>query len=135
MKGRRLCVFTAAGLVLAAAPPVVAHHSFAAEYDTTKSIALTGVVTKLEWTNPHAHIYIDAKDASGNVAHWEFELGSPSTLMRRGWTRNSLKPAETITVNGYLARDGARLVNAVTVTLADGRKVFAGSSADGRGTP
>jgi hypothetical protein len=86
MRGRRLCVFTAAGLVLAAAPPVVAHHSFAAEYDTTKSIALTGVVTKLEWTNPHAHIYVDAKDASGN---------------------------------------------AVTVTLAGGRKVFAGSSADG----
>ena len=116
--------------MLAAAPPVVAHHSFAAEYDSAKPMILTGVVTKLEWLNPHAHIYVDAKDASSKVTSWEVELGSPSTLLRRGWTRNSLKPGDIVTVNGYPAKDGSRVANAVSVNLADGRKVFAGSSVD-----
>ena len=130
MRDKRLCVLAVAGLVLAAAPAVVAHHSFAAEFDPAKSVVLTGAVTRLEWTNPHARFAADIKDASGKVVAWDFELGSPSTLFRHGWTRNSLKPGDTVTVNGYPARDGSRLVNAVTVNLADGRKVFAGTSAD-----
>lgn len=117
--------------VVAAAAPALAHHSFAAEYDNSKALTLTGTVTKVEWTNPHARFYIDVKDESGKVTNWEFELGSPNGLMRRGWTRNSLKPGDAVTVNGYQAKDGSNLANARTVNLADGRKVFAGSADDG----
>ncbi len=119
-----------AGLVLAALP-VMAHHSFAAEYDEKKPITLTGSVTKLEWMNPHARFYVDVKDASGKVTNWEFELANLNALIRRGWTRTSLKPGDVITVDGYLAKDGSPLVNTKSVTLSDGRKVFAGSSLDG----
>ena len=90
-------------------------------------ITLTGAVTKMEWTNPHARFYADVKDANGTVVNWEFELGSPNGLMRKGWTRNSLKPGDGITIEGYSAKDGSHLVNARTVTLADGKKVFAGT--------
>jgi hypothetical protein len=110
------------------AVPMAAHHSFAAEYDSKKPVTLTGTVTKVEWTNPHARFYIDVKDASGATANWELELGSPNGLMRLGWTRNSLKPGETVSVEGYVAKDGSKLANARSVTLGDGRKVFAGSS-------
>jgi hypothetical protein len=117
----------AAGL-MAAALPVLAHHSFAAEYDAAKPVTLTGTVTKVEWMNPHARFYIDVKDDAGKVANWEFELGSPNGLMRAGWTRNSLKQGDTVTVSGSLAKDGSNLANARSVTLADGKKVFAASS-------
>ena len=116
--------------LLTVAAPVFAHHSFAAEYDNAKPIALTGTVTKVEWMNPHARFYIDVKDDSGTVTNWELELGSPNALMRLGWTRNSLKPGEVVSVEGSLAKDGSKLANARKVTLADGRKVFAGSAAD-----
>ncbi len=111
-----------------AALPAFAHHSFAAEYDAAKPVTLTGSVTKVEWTNPHARFYMDVKDDSGAVANWEFELGSPNGLMRSGWTRNSLKPGDTVTVEGSLAKDGSKLANAKSVKLADGRKVFAGTA-------
>ena len=116
-----------AGLALAALP-VLAHHSFAAEYDAAKPIEVKGTVTKVEWMNPHARFYVDVKDDAGKVTNWEFELGSPNGLMRAGWTRNSLKQGDMITVSGSLAKDGSNLGNARSVTLADGRKVFAGSS-------
>jgi DNA/RNA endonuclease YhcR with UshA esterase domain len=110
--------------------PALAHHSFAAEYDSAKPVTLTGTVTKVEWMNPHARFYIDVKDESGKVTNWEFELGSPNGLMRRGWTRNSLKEGDVITVNGSLAKDGSKLANARTVKLSDGRQVFAGSASE-----
>lgn len=131
MKAGPLAVLAAGlGLTLASAP-VFAHHSFAAEYDANKKITISGTVTKIEWMNPHARFYLDAKDETGTVVHWELEMGSPNGLLRRGWTRNSLKIGDAVTVNGYLAKDGAHLANARVVTLTDGRKVFAGSSYDG----
>ena len=115
------------GLLLAAMP-ALAHHSFAAEYDAAKPVTLKGTVTKVEWMNPHARFYIDVKDDAGAVTNWEFELGSPNGLMRAGWTRNSLKQGDQVSVSGSLAKDGSHLANARSVTLADGRKVFAASS-------
>ena len=119
-----------AGIGLAAAAPVFAHHSFAAEYDRNQSINVTGTVTKVEWMNPHARFYVDVKDEAGKVTNWEFELGSPNGLMRQGWTRNSLKEGDVVTVDGSRAKDGTNLANARTVKLADGRKVFAGTPSE-----
>ena len=120
-----------AGLGLMAAMPVLAHHSFAAEYDQAKPIKLTGAVTKVEWMNPHARFYIDVKDEGGKTTNWELELGSPNGLMRQGWTRNSMKIGDEVTVNGYLAKDGSKMANARSVNLSDGKKLFAGSTTDG----
>lgn len=129
MRARFCCLVAGLGL-LATAAPMMAHHSFTAEYDASKPITLNGTVTKVEWMNPHARFYIDVKDESGNVTNWELELGSPNALMRLGWTRHSLQPGDVVTVEGSLAKDGSKLANARKVTLADGRKVFAGSAAD-----
>ena len=113
---------------------ILAHHSFAAQYDRNKPATLNGPVTKIDWINPHARFFVDSKDASGKVVNWEVELAAPAMLLRRGWTRNSLKVGETVTVNGSLAKDGSNLLNAMTVTLSDGKKIFAGSSGgDGDG--
>jgi hypothetical protein len=125
-----LSILLAAAGILVSAPPIFAHHSFAAEYDASKPVELKGVVTKMEWTNPHARFYIDVKDASGNVTNWNFELASPNVLSRNGWTRHSLKEGDVITVQGSRAKDGSFLANARSVTLADGRKVFAGSATE-----
>jgi hypothetical protein len=110
-----------------AAVPVMAHHSFTAEFDFSKSVTVSGTVTKVDWINPHARVYMDAKDAGGAVTHWEFELGSPNTLMHKGWTRSSLKPGDEITVDGFLAKDAPNVANAKEIKLASGKKVFAGS--------
>src|SRR5438552_1765828 len=125
----RLGLIVAAALLVAAAP-VFAHHSFAAEFDVNKPTTLTGSVTKLDWINPHARIFIEVKGSDGKATKWEIELGPPAILMRSGWTKNSVKAGDMVTVNGSLAKDGANLANARSVTLADGTKVFAGSSAD-----
>src|SRR5271157_3748198 len=106
------------------------HHSFAAEYDSTKPMSATGTVTKVEWMNPHARFYVDVKDEAGKVTNWEFELGSPNGLMRQGWSRNSMKIGDTVSVDGSLAKDGSNLANARTVKLSDGKRLFAGSASE-----
>ena len=124
-----------AGTMALAALPLAAHHSFDAEYDRAKSRDFEGTVTKVEWMNPHARFYVDVKEADGKVVNWEFELGSPNGLMRNGWKRDSLKAGDVVKLSGNLAKDGSNLANARNITLADGRRVLAGSSADGQPLP
>jgi hypothetical protein len=124
----KAAIAASAILYVAAPGAILAHHSFAAEFDAAKPISVTGKVIELRWSNPHAHIYIEVADASGTPVPWDFELGSPNALVRRGWSRTSLKPGDSITVSGYLAKTVAHLANARSVVLADGRTVFAGSS-------
>jgi Family of unknown function (DUF6152) len=130
MKPSSNLILAAACGVFLSAGSALAHHSFAAEYDSNKPITVKGEVTKLEWTNPHARVQVDAKDESGKVVSWDFELGPPTTLMRRGWNRNSLKPGQLVTVSGFMSKDEPHVANARSVILADGRQVFAGSSFD-----
>jgi Family of unknown function (DUF6152) len=121
--------------VILAAAPLLAHHSFAAEYDSKKPVELKGTLIELEWVNPHAWIHMEVTDASGKVSKWDCELGSPNLLMRNGWRRDVLKKGDVIIVSGSQAKDGSNLANAKTVSLADGKRVFnAGSSGD-PGTP
>ena len=116
-----------AGLVVACALPIYAHHSFAAEFDATKQVTLNGAVTKLEWMNPHIWLYLDVK-ADGGMQRWQCEGGAPNTLTRNGWSKDSLKSGDPVTVEGFVAKDGSQTCNMRLVKLPDGRSVFAGSS-------
>jgi len=122
------------GLILAAAP-IFAHHSYSAEFDSTKVVKLTGTVTKVEWANPHARFYIDAKNDKGEMVNWNFELASPNGLMRNGWRRDSMKIGDVVTVDATLAKNAPYVGNTRTVTLASGKRLFAGSSEGDANTP
>ena len=128
MKSRLAVLIAGFGIVVTAAP-LAAHHSFAAEYDAAKPVTLKGAVTRVEWTNPHARFYVDVKDDKGTVTNWNLELASPNVLSRQGWTRKSLNVGDVITVEGSLAKDGSKMANARNVTLANGKRIFAGSPA------
>ena len=127
----KLKLMLAAAALVMAAIPMVAHHSFAAEYDADKPVTLKGVVTKVEWTNPHARFYVDVKDDSGKITNWNLELASPNVLRRRGWKRDSLKEGDQVTVEGSAAKDGSKMANARTVKLANGQGVFDAGSSQG----
>jgi uncharacterized protein DUF6152 len=116
-----------AGLLLASVP-VQAHHAAAAVYDSNKPITFTGKVTKVEWANPHIYYYVDATDKTGKIVNYAIEGGPPNILFRAGWRKDTLKPGDTVTVEGYLAKDGSNHVNGRNVTLPDGKKIFAGSN-------
>lgn len=122
-----IAIFSAALGVLLCTSTVSAHHSFSAEFDADKKVQLSGIVTKIEWMNPHTFFYVDVETENG-YENWAIELGSPNGLARRGWTRNSLKVGDSVSIEGSQARDDSFKANASTVTLSDGRRMFAGSS-------
>jgi hypothetical protein len=119
-------------ILLTLARSAQAHHSFAAEFDADRPVQITGLVTKVEWMNPHARFYVDVKDSDGKVTNWNIELGPPMILQRLGWRHDSLNIGDQVTMEGYSAKDGSKTANAKKVTLADGRSVFAGSSANAK---
>src|ERR1700740_2088494 len=111
--------------ILAAGIPLMAHHSFAAEFDSQKQVKLTGVVTKIDWTNPHVWFYMDVKDESGKITNWGFEMGPPHLLQGTGWTRTTMKLGDTIIVQGSWAKNGSNRANARSVTTPDGKRMGA----------
>ena len=129
MKFTRFRSFAAGGILLALSLPAMAHHSFSAEYDAKKPVILKGVITKVEWMNPHVYFYIDVEDESGKVVNWALEMGPPNGLQRAGWTRNTMSIGDEVIVDGVLAKDGGHQANARSVTMAaTGKKLGAASS-------
>jgi len=130
MKAKCAGLAAAVGFVLASGT-AIAHHSFAAEFDANKPLNMKGTVTKIEWANPHTYFYVDVADPDGKVINWGMEMGSPNGLMRQGWTRNTLKVGDVVTVEGSQAKDGSHVGNArVVVLAATGKRLFAASSQD-----
>jgi hypothetical protein len=118
-------------MCIAVAAPLLAHHSFAAEFDASKAVRLNGTLSKVEWANPHIYFYLDVKNESGGIDKWSCEAGAPGALSRRGFKRGDLKLGDSIIVDGYRAKDGSRLIDARRVTLPDGRIVSGASAGDG----
>jgi len=114
--------------LIIAAKPVLAHHAFSAEFDQAKPVKVQGEISRLEWTNPHAWLFIDSKGTDGKLVTWRFEMGAPNALLRAGWSKSDIKPGTQVTVSGFLARSGGSVGNAYQVRLADGRDLFAASS-------
>jgi hypothetical protein len=131
MRRKLLAVSVLCAALLLSAVPLVAHHSFAAEYDNNKPIKFSGKVTKVEWLNPHIYVYVDVKDNSGSTVNYAVEGGAPNGLFRQGWRKDTLKVGDTLSIEGFLAKDGSNTVNARTWLLPDGKKVFAGNAEDG----
>ena len=117
----------AAAVLIGTGVPVMAHHSFAAEFDAKKPVKLQGTVTKMEWINPHAWIYIDVKGPDGKVVNWAIEMGPPSALLRRGWKKSSMAFGAVIKVEGFAAKNGKEFANASNITMPDGTKIFVGT--------
>ena len=118
-------------MLLAAPAAMLAHHSFAAEYDAKKPITLKGTVTKVDWMNPHVYFYIDVEEEGGKVSSWAFEMGPPNGLQRAGWTRNTMQVGDEVIVEGSLAKDGSKQGNARSVTMATTGKKLGGASSEG----
>ena len=108
------------------AVPVVAHHAVGAEYDADKTVTLEGILTKIEWTNPHSRLYLDVKEPDGTVVNWNLELAARSSLVRQGWTSKTVNIGDMLTIEGHLARSGVKMVSARSITTADGRSVLRG---------
>ena len=133
MRTKLFAVIGGAALLVAAATPVLAHHSFAAEFDSNKPVTIKGTVSKVEWTNPHSWIHIDVKAPDGKVQTWAVEGGAPNALIRRGWTKNSVQVGVEIIVEGFQAKDSSLRANGRDITFPDGKKLFIGS--EGTGAP
>jgi hypothetical protein len=125
----RLCFLFAGFSVLAAAAPMAAHHAFAAEFDVSQPVKIQGTTTKLEWTNPHAWLYVDVKDSEGSVVNWRFELGAPNALLRLGWRKDTIPAGVEVQVEGFRAKAGGAVANGRSIKLPDGKELFSGGSA------
>jgi hypothetical protein len=125
------CIAVAIGSLLLAAAPVAAHHAFAAEFDVNQPVKVKGTLTKVEWVNPHAWIYVDVKGADGKVVNWHFELGPPNALFRLGWKKDSIPTGIEVEVTGYRAKSVEAVANGRSITLPDGRELFSGGSGPG----
>ena len=124
-------MFTLTGGLLLSVAPILAHHSFMAEFDQRKPLVVDGIVTSVEWQNPHTFFTVDVKDPSGTTTTWRLETGSPNALIVRGWTRDTMKVGDHVTVYGYRSKDGANIAAARSVTFSDGRTIFGGQTDDG----
>ena len=127
---KSMTILGTAGLLIAAAFPVFAHHSFSAEFDVDKPVKLEGTVVKMDWVNPHTWLFVDVTGPDGMVQHWQVEGGAPGVLLRNGWTKNTLAAGTKVVVNGHQAKDGAFRANSSSIEFPDGRKLDTGSSYD-----
>jgi hypothetical protein len=131
MRTKLIGLIAGGGLMLSAAAPVLAHHSFAAEFDANQPVKLEGTVKEFRWVNPHSWLIVNVPKPDGTMEQWDVEGGAPSALLRRGWTKDTLPPGTKVVVDGFMAKDGSHRANARDITFPDGKKLFIGSSGTG----